>query len=511
MRFDDEINYEDENPSTLGLRTRENRRALALFLRKIGENHVGQLLLQAGLPDVSQHPLQVIRGMAKSGELPGPLAKQILDLPWGCLETDIQMVGVVSDAQQTVLKFEDHPLLQTRTGRRGQIAKRMKEIKQENLKYAVITSPGLVPLLGDFSGSMDTHLKTMRAVISRLRKQGCEVVIRSTESVVTSASVNIHSNLLFHSDKSDEKLLDEIEGVSNTECEVKAVYDISGIVDYVFKRPIKLEEEFLKAVRDGLCTDGDKSLFDIKVEHTEAVLLWLYTGLKGRRLLADYSDKNGKNTTGPARLNITSGGNDTTRPAHLNITSGGNNQEVKAGKTRVNSRRTGRKALENVILKMGKSRLFISKVVEPVIFIKNYTKTPKTEDGKKNLDKIREIQAHYRNGLEADEVMSVPESVKSIEKTEIEKNVDRIISDFVSNRGRSPIVLPKSLAFYRKSHETFGGCVLSLYPDEIDEEIARLRNDGDVSEPDEIPCSPSGAIISPIRFDELMAFVGGIQ
>lgn len=445
-------------------RTIRQKRAFAL--REIGETEAKRILISYGEESLLDTPLLILMKMARNGELRNEaMSSSILALPWGYRDTRVLGVGEYSDSRQPIFEYQDTPLLQSRTGRRARLAAKIKGLDIAGLRYCVVTSPALVPLYGDLGSALDEHLKRVRDIIKEAAGNGFTFIVRTTELVVSASGVNLHSNLLFKGN--DSFPLSKVTQIAEAKCSETVVYGLERLANYMVKAPIKIDGEddsdtFLSEdlyeykETDVYDTDGMSNVFSSKPIKEKylldnrkfknvllprlTILSWLHFALAGRRLIetgrnvdwsamkeqepangndieytCDYDEMMEK--IGHYVYNPDSGPEppvlivqkpvaevgEKTKPATENDS---NPKKVYAKSTRTHVPHINRSVnamIENEILRVTKPKISAAGYYEPLIMVKNFTETPKTEQGKENLAKIRSMQAEYRASLTKEE------------------------------------------------------------------------------------------------------------
>lgn len=417
----------------------QERKFIAMGLNALGEWLKMRLLKANDLNQYYKTPIAELKSLARSGCLPYPLSEQILALPHGLKKTDIVTKGFYSGSVEHVYEYEDHPLTQARTGRRARLAREIAGLTGD-FRYVVVTSPSLCPLLGDLNGAIDEHFEQLRRVIKVAEKNGYKFTLRTAEFVVSEDGVNVHSNLLFESGENDcsheldphESIAHAINIAAGAVCHSEAVYDIKKLGIYCCKPPISFSSKKKQTIEDGLGFLDEELLDEVKSfpwretnismeSGSEAiarhltdrvvklkviqpdVLLWLYNALRGRRLIVK-----GGQLGGTACLSIaegetkeeTSNENHSKKRRTACLTT---HQERATVQNLQNEMPVVKsESVENEILKLGASRITEAGVNEPVIFIRNYTKQPKTAVGIENLAKIDEARRRYLSDMRLD-------------------------------------------------------------------------------------------------------------
>lgn len=258
------------------------------------------------------------------------------------------------------------------------------------------------------------------------------------EFVASEDGVNVHSNLLFESEENDcsreieshDSIAHAINVAADAVCHSKAVYDIEKLGIYACKPPVSfsskkkqtieaglgfLDEELIDEFRSFPWRETNVSMEDgsgaiarhltdrvvtLKIIQPD-VLLWLYNALRGRRLIVKGGQLAKKGT---ACLNVLGSELKTARDGNANgaacLTA---HQERTTGQNLQNETHVVKsESVENEVLKIGASRITDAGLNEPVIFIRNYTKSPKTKVGIENLEKIDEARRRYLTDMRLD-------------------------------------------------------------------------------------------------------------
>lgn len=426
---------------------RELRRLVALLLRSAGEGEKISLLRNAGQMYLAKYSVWTLRKQAENLDIPDELADALELLPWGYRKSESEFIGLDTDRVRSVYDFEDTPLLQCRTGRRARLANKIARLDPENLRFCVLTSPALVPLLGDLEAAINAHMRAVSDFVKAARKREFEFIVRSTELVVSHKGVNIHTNFIFRG----------VGGVPTViDCRISddEVYDIATLADYILKSPVKFDKEFISEMRDSLSIicNRQKVVETIKVsEYREAavydteglargfcssavdeqtysgkVLLWLYNELRGRRLLSsghgvswDVQQRGGERVemepVDEAMIALTK---------QALVCDSDENENSPCLKRQKPTFKRPAWHGENIIVKISKSKLHVSGVIEPCVLVKNFTKYPVTELGKQNLVEIRRLQAEYRASLKKNAYHANRRYEKIATKMVIESNIE---------------------------------------------------------------------------------------
>lgn len=457
----DEFKNSFAGSAVYAFKERKVRQNRAFSLREIGEAEAKRILVSYGEEALIDVPLLDLMKMARNGELRNEaMSSSILALPWGYRDTRVLGVGEYSDSRQPIFEYQDTPLLQSRTGRRARLAAKIKGLDITGLRYCVVTSPTLVTLYGDLASAMDEHLKKVRAVIKEAGLGGFTFIVRTTELVVSERGVNIHSNFLFKGNNAFP--LDKAEKAAGARCSETVVYGLERLANYMVKAPIKIageddsdpflsEDLYEYKETEVYDTDGMSNAFSskpIKEEYVlaegkfknvllpkQTILSWLYFALAGRRLIETgrnvdwnalkeqepandndieyvdfdtmiekighymYDPKAGPEPPSLIVPKAVAEAGEKTKPANEN---GGNQKKVYAKSTRTQISHINRSVnamVENEILRVTKPKISAAGYYEPLIMVKNFTESPKTEQGIANFAKIRAMQAEYRASL----------------------------------------------------------------------------------------------------------------
>lgn len=399
---------------------REHRRLVALLLRSAGEVEKIALLLNAEQMYLAKYSIWTLRKQAEELDIPDELAESLNLLPWGYRKSESEFIGLDTDRVRSVYDFEDTPLLQCRTGRRARLANKIACLDPKNLRFCVLTSPALVPLLGDLEAAIDAHMRSVSDFVKAARQRGFEFIVRSTEFAVSHKGVNIHTNFIFRG-------IGNVPTVIDCRISDDKVYNIAKLADYILKSPVKFDEKFISEMRESLnifCnrqkvretieaseyreaavydTEGLARVFcssAVEEEQTYSgkVLLWLYNGLRGRRLLSSGHgvswDVKQQDDGERVKIEHVCTPLDALTRQALGCDSDDNKNSPCLTRQRPAFKRPTWRG-ENVIVKISKAKLHVSGVIEPCILVKNFTRCPITKLGKQNLAQIRRLQAEY--------------------------------------------------------------------------------------------------------------------